>query len=69
MDANIGQPLVADMAECLGDAVDEWLAADEAMIGEQVRAVRQMLAAAEADFKVERAIVAEQALGRDLALR
>ena len=61
MDADVGQPLVADMAERLGDAVEERLAADEAMIGQQVGAIGEMLAAAEADLEVKRAIVAEQA--------
>ena len=44
------------------DAVEERLAADEAMIGQQVGAIGEMLAAAEADLEVQRAVVAEQSL-------
>ena len=60
--------LVADMAERGGDAVEERLAADEAVVGQQVGAVGEMLAGAEADLEVQRAVVAEQALRRDLAV-
>ena len=59
--------LVADAAQRGGDAVEEWLAADEAVIGQQVGAIGEMLARAEADFEMERAVVAEQASGRQLA--
>ena len=62
MQADIGEPLVADMAERGRDAVEERLAADEAMIGQQVGAIGEMLAAAEADLEVQRAVIAEQAL-------
>ena len=64
----LARPLVADMGQRDGDAVDERLAADEAMVGQQVGAKGEMLARAEADFEVERAVVAEQARGADLAL-
>jgi hypothetical protein len=50
------------MAERLGNAVEEGLAADEAVIGQQVGAIGEMLAAAEADLQMERAIVTEQPL-------
>ena len=53
----------------VGDAVEERLAADEAVVGQQIGAVGQMLARAEADLEVERAVVAEQPLRGDLALR
>ena len=68
MEADVGEVLVADMAERGGDAVEERLAADEAVVGQQVGAVGEMLAAAEADLEMQRAVVAEQALGGDLAL-
>ena len=68
MDADIGEMLVANAAERGGDAVEERLAADEAMIGQQVGAVGEMLARAEADFQVERAVVAEQAPRGQLAI-
>ena len=44
MDANVGKPLLADMAERLGDAVEKWFATDEPMVGEQVRAMGEVLA-------------------------
>ena len=56
--------LVADMAERRGDAVEERLAADEAVVGQQVGAIGEMLARAEADLEMERPVVAEQALRR-----
>ena len=68
MDPDIGEVPVADVAERGGDAVDERLAADEAMVGKQVRARGEMLARAEADLEVERALVAEQSLRTDLAV-
>ena len=67
--ADIGQPPVADMAERAGDAVEERLDADEAVIGQQIGAIGEMLAGAEADLEMERAIVAEQAAGRRSAPR
>ena len=68
VDPDIGQPLVADMAERLGDAIEERLAADEAMVGQQVGAIGEMLAAAEADLEMQRAVIAEQPLGGDFPL-
>ena len=56
--------LVADVAERRGDAVEERLAADEAMIGQQVGAIGEMLARAEADLEMERPVLAEQARAR-----
>ena len=58
--ADVGEMLVADMAERRGDAVEEGLGADEAVIGQQIGAESEMLAGAEADLEMERAIVAEQ---------
>ena len=66
--ADVGQMLVADVAERRGDAVEERLGADEAMIGEHVGAVGEMLARAEADLEMQRAILSKQSRGRDLAL-
>ena len=64
VEADVGEPLVADVGQRDGDAVDEWLAADEAVVGQQVGAVSEVLPRAEADFEVERAVVAEQPLRR-----
>ena len=50
------------------DPVEERLATDEAMIGQQVGAKREMLARAEPDFEVKRTLVAEQSQGVDRAL-
>ena len=52
--------LVADVAERGGDAVEERLGADEAVVGQHVGAVGEMLARAEADLEMERAVLAEQ---------
>jgi hypothetical protein len=59
--------VAADVHQRLRDAVDERLAADEAVIGQHVGARGEMLAAAEADLEVQRAGHAEQALGGDRA--
>ena len=58
--ADIGEMLVADMAERGRDSVEERLGADEAMVGQHVGALGEMLAAAEADLEMERAVFAEQ---------
>jgi hypothetical protein len=50
---DIGEALVAHMAERSDHAVEERLAADEAVIGQKVGAVSEMLAAAEADLEME----------------
>src|SRR5690606_5066291 len=57
-----------NMHERLSDAVKKRFATDKAVIGEQVRTRGQMLATAEPDFEMQRAIVAKQALGRHRAL-
>jgi hypothetical protein len=54
--------LLTDVGERRCDAVEERLRADEAVVGEHVRAVREVFAGAEADFKVKRTILAEQPL-------
>ena len=69
VEADIGEMPVADMAERAGDAVEERLGADEAVIGQQVGAIGEMLAGAEADLEMERPVVAEQACGSRSALR
>src|SRR3546814_17064396 len=56
------------MAERGDDAVQEGFAADEAMVGQQVGAIGEMLPAAEADLEMQGAVVAEQAGGGDLSL-
>src|SRR3546814_1574688 len=68
VEPDIAQRLVADMAERGDDAVQEGFAADEAMVGQQVGAIGEMLPAAEADLEMQGAVVAEQAGGGDLSL-
>ena len=65
---DIGEMLVADVAERGRDAVEERLGADEAVVGQHVGALGEMLAGAEADLEMERAVVAEQALRGDFAV-
>ena len=60
--------LVADMAERGCDAVEERLGADEAVVGQHVGAVGEMLARAEANLEMQRTVVAEQGRRGDLAL-
>ena len=60
LEADIGEVPIADMAQRRRDAVEEGLGADEAMIGQQIGAISEMLAAAEADLEMERARIAEQ---------
>ena len=60
VEADIGEMPVADMAERADHAVEERLGADEAVIGQQIGAVGEMLAGAEADLEMKRAVVAEQ---------
>ncbi len=55
MEADIAEAGVADVAERADDSVDEGLGADEAVIGEEIGAVGEMLAGAEADLEMERA--------------
>ncbi|BAV66211.1 Fic family protein [Sphingobium cloacae] len=65
METDIRQTLVAYMAEGADDSVQERLAPDEAVIRQHVGAIRHMLSRAEADFEVERAIMAEQTFRSD----
>ena len=62
MEPDIGEPPVADMLERSDDPVQERLGADEAVVGQQVGAIGEMLARAEADLEMQRARVAEQRL-------
>ena len=68
MDADIGgarlDRVAMHMRQSRGDAVEERLTADKAMIGQHVGAEGHMLAAPETDFEMERAIIAEQSLRR-----
>ena len=66
--ADVREMLVADVAERGRDPIEEWLGADEDVIGEHVGAVREMLTRTESDLEMERAILSEQSSGRDLAL-
>ena len=65
---HVGEMRVADMAERGRDAVEEGLAADEAVVGEKVGAIGEMLARAEADLEMQRAVVAEQPPRAHLAI-
>src|SRR3546814_12363572 len=56
------------MAERADDAVQERFAADEAVIGQQIGAIGEMFARAEADLEMERAIIPEQQSRRDRAI-
>jgi hypothetical protein len=56
------------MAEGADDTVQERLGADEAVVGEQVSAIGEMLARSEADLEMQRPVVAEQELGGDRPL-
>jgi hypothetical protein len=67
-DADVGQVPLTDMAERGGDAVDEGFAADEGMIGQKIGAIGEMLARTEADFEMQRPILAEQRDCRNLTL-
>ena len=62
MEPHIGERAVADVHQRAGDAVQERLGADEAVIGQQVGAIGEMLARAEADLEMQRPVVAEQGL-------
>jgi hypothetical protein len=55
------------MGQGLRHAVDEGFGADKAVIGQHVGAKGHMLAPAKADFEMQRAVLAEQALGRHFA--
>ena len=57
--------IARDVNERLGDAVEERLGADEAVVGQHVGPLGEMLAAAEADLEMQRRRVAEQPLGGD----
>ena len=65
MEADIAERAVANMAKRGDDTVQERLAADEAMVGQQIGAPSHMLAAAEADLEMEWAVIAEQIRGGD----
>src|SRR5689334_19707948 len=66
--ADIGEAPVADVAKGGRNAIQEGLGTDKAMIGQHVGAIGEMLARAESDLEMERAIFAEQPGGADLAL-
>ena len=50
---DIGEPLFLDLREALRHAVHVRLGPDQAVIGQQVRAIGEMLAAAEADLEMQ----------------
>ena len=65
MEPDVGERTIANVHQRAGDSVKERLGADEAMIGQQIGAVGEMLASAEADLEMERPRVAEQDLAVD----
>ena len=74
MDADVAERqaravIARDMDQRLRHPVHERLAADEAVVGQHVGAGGEVLAAAEADLEMERAVMPEQALGGDGAFR
>jgi hypothetical protein len=52
--ADVGEALIAHMAERADDAVEERLAADEAVVRQEIGAVGEMLPRTEADLEMER---------------
>ncbi len=68
VEPDVGEMAVADMAEGADDSVEERLAADEAVIGQEVGAKSEMLAGAEADLQVKRPAIAEQCQAVDRPL-
>ena len=62
MNAHIVELLVADVEQRANHAVDEGLAADEAMVWAQPGLKRQMLTRAKTDFEFERTVIAKQRL-------
>ena len=54
MEADVGEVTVADLGQRADDAVEEGLGADEAVVGQQIGAVGEMLPGAEADLEMER---------------
>src|SRR3546814_18805616 len=63
--SDVRQESIADMLQRADYSVQERLAADKAMIRQQVGTISEMLAGPEADFEVKGAIIAEQSPGRD----
>ena len=61
--------IARDMDQGLRHPVDEGLCADEAMIGQHVRAGCHMLPAAESDLEMQRAVLPEQAFRRHRAFQ
>lgn len=57
---DIGEALVAHMAQCGDDAVQKGFGSDKAVIRQHVRTLRHMFAAAKSDLEMEWAIIAEQ---------
>ena len=68
VDADIAQLAIADVDQRLRNAIDEGFCPDEAVIGQQVGAEGEMLAATKADLEMQRAVIAEQDRRRNLAL-
>jgi len=65
---DVVQMLLAHMLQRADHAVEKRFRADETVIGQHVGAIGHMLARAEADLEMQRAIVAEQPARGDLAV-
>ena len=64
----MGNRLFVQVRQGGGHTVQIGLGPDQAVVGQQVGAIEQMLARAHADLQVERAVLAEQPFGSDRAL-
>lgn len=69
MKADIVQPLGLHMLERADHAVDEGLAANQAVVGMQFRLSRQMLSGAETDLELQRTTIAKQCAGIERTIR
>ena len=58
----------ADVRKRGGDTVEKRLGADQSVVGRQIGAVGEVLARSEADFQVQRPVVAKQAAGGDFVV-
>src|SRR3546814_3724359 len=67
VDADVGQPSVADMPKRRHDAVQKGFAADETMAGMRLCLRGHMLTAAKADLELHRTRAAEQVLSSQSA--
>src|SRR4051794_40667034 len=60
--------LVANVPKSRRDPIEKGLGANEAVVGQHIGAIGEMLAGAKADLEMKWAVIAEQPLGGDFAL-